>query len=342
MERLKFFFWFCSGAHLSILRRCPTEHNKYAGIGGTVFFTGLFASLSGAYALYFIFNDSGFWQRISAAVGFGLLWGAMIFNLDRYIVASMKKNGGMLSELRMALPRFVLAAGIAFVISKPLELQIFHTSIQYELDIMKQEELQRQEQTVGRRFEAGILEVRNQINQLQAGIDQKKDLRNRLDEEARKEADGTGGSEKRGAKTIYKLKKADAEKAQAELDSAIRKNQPEIEKQKQIIIRKQQVMDSLKSTIRQGSFDGFDKQLDALGRVSAQSATIAWASWFIMFLFLSIETAPILVKLLSARGPYDDLLEKHEHGIEIFKIQEMSKMNQRTNDLIRKLTGEIE
>jgi hypothetical protein len=37
------------------------------------------------------------------------------------------------------------------------------------------------------------------------------------------------------------------------------------------------------------------------------------ASWFIVLLFITIESAPIIVKLLSDRGPYDDLLEAEEY-----------------------------
>ena len=33
MQQLTFFFWFCSGADLAILEKCPTERSKYVGIG---------------------------------------------------------------------------------------------------------------------------------------------------------------------------------------------------------------------------------------------------------------------------------------------------------------------
>ena len=62
-----------------------------------------------------------------------------------------------------------------------------------------------------------------------------------------------------------------------------------------------------------GAYYGFDKRLDALGNVSQNSATISMASIFIMLLFLASEMSPVLVKLLSSRGPYDDILENDEH-----------------------------
>jgi len=49
--------------------------------------------------------------------------------------------------------------------------------------------------------------------------------RNQLEEQARLEADESGGSKLREAKTIYKLKRADADKAQIELDKEKRKSE---------------------------------------------------------------------------------------------------------------------
>lgn len=335
MNRLKNFFWFCSGANIALLKRTPSEHIKYAGIGATVFFTGLFAIISGAYALYFIFNDSTTAWRLSAAMLFGFIWGAMIFNLDRYIVSSMKKNGGFWSEFKLATPRFILAAIIAFVISKPLELQIFHTSIEYELETMKQIEMKQQESSLTSRYESEIFSLTTEIKTLQGEIDGKTFLRDKIADDARKEADGSGGSLKRGTATIYNLKKADADKAQKELETVTNKNQPMIDSKQKVLDDKRRLVDSLKSTIKRGAYDGFDKRLDALGNVSAKSSTISIASFFVMLLFLAIEISPVLVKLLSAKGPYDDLLEKHEHSIENYKIEQISKLNQKTNEKLQ-------
>lgn len=331
------FFWFCSGAVIPLLKKSPSEHTKYAGIGATVFFTGVFAVLSGSYAMYFVFNDAQPLHRILAAVGFGLLWGAMIFNLDRYIVSSMNKKKGIWSEVRMALPRFLLAAVIAVVISKPLELQIFHTSIETELVAMQQEELKHQEELIFSRFAPDINLLEQKVAALESELKAKTNRRDVLEEEARKEADGTGGSQKRGAKTIYNLKRSDANKAQSELDSSFVRIEPQLEKARADLKLKRQAADSVRLSIKRGAFDGFDKRLDALGHVSASSATLSIASLFLMLLFVSIEISPVLVKLLSPRGPYDDLLEKHEHTFEIYRIEQMSVLNQSANKKLENL-----
>ena len=127
MEKLMQFFWWCSGAHQSTLAKFPAEHNKYVSIGATIFFTGLFAALSGGYALYFVFSGDG--GAIGYAVLFGLLWGLAIFNMDRYIVSSINKNASGFKQLLQATPRILLAVLIGIVIARPLEIKVFDKEI---------------------------------------------------------------------------------------------------------------------------------------------------------------------------------------------------------------------
>ncbi|HND88037.1 MAG TPA: DUF4407 domain-containing protein, partial [Saprospiraceae bacterium] len=103
MKTLERFFLYCAGVDLALLQQCPTDRNKFVGIGATIFFTGLLAFFSSGYALYTVFES--WW----AAVAFGAVWGLMIFNLDRYIVMSMKSNGRWWRDAAVALPRVALA-----------------------------------------------------------------------------------------------------------------------------------------------------------------------------------------------------------------------------------------
>src|SRR5690606_29352719 len=93
--------------------------NKYAGIGATVFFTAVMAFIAASYALYTVFDN------IPVAIGFGLVWGLLIVNLDRFIVATDKKRYSFFDAIMQASPRLTLAVIIAIVISKPSELKIF-------------------------------------------------------------------------------------------------------------------------------------------------------------------------------------------------------------------------
>ena len=119
MNKIKRFFWLCSGSHIQTLEEVPSESAKYAGIGATIFFTGLFAALAAGYAIY------TFSENLWISTPVGVVWGAMIFNLDRYIVSSMRKANSWKKEWLMASPRIILALIISLVIARPLELKIF-------------------------------------------------------------------------------------------------------------------------------------------------------------------------------------------------------------------------
>src|SRR5471030_2596148 len=131
MKKVTRFFWFCSGAHIDTLKKYPIEHNKFVGIGATIFFTALFAALSGGYAMYFVFSGSAF--AVGFAILFGVLWGTAIFNMDRYIVSSIDKQGTANQQIIQASPRILLAIMIGIVISRPLELKIFDKEIRQKL-----------------------------------------------------------------------------------------------------------------------------------------------------------------------------------------------------------------
>ena len=120
------FLWTFAGVHKPILRQCPNEYAKYAGMGGTILCTAIMAMISGGYAIYFVFED--FW--ISCA--FGFFWGCLILNLDRFIVSTMYSDGKHTIswlELKSGLPRIIMAILLGIVISTPLEMKLFEERI---------------------------------------------------------------------------------------------------------------------------------------------------------------------------------------------------------------------
>ncbi len=132
-SRLQYFLWLVSGSEISILRKCPSDYNRHAGIGFTILMTSLFGAFAGGYAGYY-FTHSGF-----GAVVFGIIWGMLIFSIDRTMVVSMKKRPGdtWKNYLGQVLARAILAALIAFIISIPLELLVFKDNIDAGLNIYK-------------------------------------------------------------------------------------------------------------------------------------------------------------------------------------------------------------
>jgi len=118
------FLWWCAGAHQDLLKQFPSEHSKYAGLGGVILATFVLASLSAGYAIYSVFGSWG-WTIV-----FAIIWGLIIFNFDRFLVSTMRKYGiSRRKQFWMALPRIALALLIGFVIARPLELKIFEKEI---------------------------------------------------------------------------------------------------------------------------------------------------------------------------------------------------------------------
>lgn len=125
--KVKRFFFACAGSYMKILEACPSEHTKYVGIGATIFLTACLAVISGSFAINSLVDN---WF---VSVPFGFLWGALIFNLDRYIVSSIRKEGRFWHEFGLALPRMILAVLISLVITKPIEVELFRNQIDSEL-----------------------------------------------------------------------------------------------------------------------------------------------------------------------------------------------------------------
>lgn len=138
------FLWTCAGVNRKILRQCPTDYAKYAGIGGTILFTALMAMLSGGYAFYTVFDN----QVI--AVIFGVFWGLLIFNLDRFIVNTMYSDGKVTiswREFASGLPRIIMAIFLGIVISTPLELKIFEDEINVTIRELAQSRIEEYKST---------------------------------------------------------------------------------------------------------------------------------------------------------------------------------------------------
>ncbi|MDN5200773.1 DUF4407 domain-containing protein [Fulvivirgaceae bacterium BMA10] len=336
MNHLKQFFWHCSGSDIALLKRCPTDSNKYIGIGATIFFTGLLAAISASYGLFTVFDS------VIIAIAFGIVWGAMIFNLDRYIVSSMKKNGNAWRQFSMALPRLILAILIAVVISKPLELKIFESEIEAELILMEQEIFKEQEDLVKNRYQGRVDLLKQEIVNLKREIADKAAQRDQLVIIAQQEADGTGGSMRRNLGPIYRAKKADADKAELELIDLTAKNQPLIDaKLAEITEMDSSVVTDIANLGRE-KLDGMAARMDALNNLTKKSQAILLANWFIILLFIAIETAPIFVKLISNRGPYDELLDSHEHAFKVNSEEKINNLSQTSKERITLFNNESE
>ncbi len=332
---LKRFFILCSGADTTILNTCSNgEQNKYAGIGATVFFTALMATIAASYALYTVFDNP------YISIGFGIVWGLLIFNLDRFIVSTIKKRGNFFNQLVQATPRLILAMIIAVVISKPLELKIFEKEInQVLLEEKNAMTLNNQEQ-IAMQFNPEINDLKQQIITLQEAVNAKETEVNKLYDIYITEAEGTAGTKLLGKGPVYKEKRDKHDAGLAELQQLKIDTKARIAALEDAIMQLQNTYNSqVEST--QPIIDGFD---GLMARVNALN-TLPWLpSFFIFLLFLAIETSPIIAKLLSPKGAYDfklDIAETEVQTIVAQRKQQLKVLQQADYTLNDKVYGSI-
>lgn len=309
---LKQFFIICSGADTNILERSSLgEQNKYAGIGATVFFTALMAFIAASYALYTVFDN------LLAAIIFGLVWGLLIFNLDRYIVSTIKKTGNVIDELIQATPRILLAIIIAIVISKPLELKIFEKEINQVLLEQKNDFTLANKEQIALQYTPNVEALNNENLTLQNQINTKEAEVNAYYNTYIAEAEGREGTGLLGKGPVYKEKRDKHDAELATLQSLKETNTAKIQdNEAQIVLLNSEYETQVTSS--QPIIDNFD---GLMARVNALSELPWLPSFFIFLLFLAIETSPIFAKLLSPKGEYDIKLNEAEDELKTWAAQ---------------------
>ena len=332
---LKQFFILCSGADSKILNTCSEgEQNKYVGVGATVFFTAVMAFIASAYALYTVFDN------LFTSLFFGFIWGLLIFNLDRFIVSTIKKRDSFIDEFIQASPRIILAVIIAIVISKPLELKIFQKEIdQVLLEEKNQMTLNNQEE-IAKQYSPEIATLNSEIENLKNEVKNKETEVNALYDTYISEAEGTAGTMKLGKGPVYKEKREKHDASLAELQQLKESNTNKIalleSKIVELSCNYEQHVSETQPII--DNFDGLMARVNALGE-------LPWLpSFFIFLLFLAIETSPIFAKLLSPKVEYDFRLQDQETTVKTWttqKVNERQLLLKTDNDINNRVYNDI-
>ena len=334
------FLMICSGGNIHILRKTPSEWNKFSGIGGIVLFTAVFATLSAAYAMFTIFED------YVVSTIFAVLWGLMIFNLDRYIVSSIKKTGTWWNQLLMAIPRLILATFLGIIISKPLELKIFEKEVNKQLNTIIQRNKKQLQGEMNARIlqQSGPFETeKKQIAQKIAAYQQAYDSATvELEKEILGKQTGlTSGKEGYGpnAKRKAELK----EQRRQDLENYQKQVAPRLEYLDKEISKVYTNIESERNKTEgfEDQFNGFAARLQALDELGENTPIMATASLFIMGLFIALEISPVLVKLISSVGPYDYLLDKTENDYRLYAKEKIEKGNLATKHRIEEFKDQL-
>ena len=318
------FLWKAAGGDRYILERATySDQIKYMCLGGIVFATGAMAGLAGGYAFYTIFSpkgsaleDSIHYPTVALSFVFGIIWGLMIFNIDRFIVTSTGKGDGTekitWDEFKSAIPRIIMGAIIAITISKPIEIRMFQTEINIKL---KEKQIEQQTAYIEKTKKNFQIELdRNSKDlakyeqEIQDKIARHKFLESQYIEEAR---------------IITVGPRALALKAQMDkVDEEIRNDKQNAEYLK-LIKEKEDIETRLNNALKesQKTADGLDGLLERIKL--AHEVAGFWITLFITLLFLAIELTPIFFKLMLNKTPYDYLAENRddliraENGIEV-------------------------
>ena len=313
---LQKFFIFCSGADTDILEECSAgEKTKYAGIGATVFFTAVMATIAGSFALYTVFDN------LFTAIFFGIIWGMLIFNLDRFIVSTIKKRDSFFDELIQASPRILLAVIIAIVISKPLEIKIFEKEINQVLLEEKNALTLENKNQLALQYTPALEGLTADNATLKQEVIDKETEVNALYDTYIAEAEGREGTEILGKGPVYKEKRDKHDAELAALQELRTSNNAKIEaNEAQMALLSEQYNTEVAET--QPIIDGFD---GLMARVNALNKLPWLPSFFIFLLFLAIETSPIIAKLLSPKGAYDLKLAEQEGAVTSWVSQQKTQ-----------------
>jgi hypothetical protein len=349
-SKLMRLFWQAAGGDRYILERSTySDQIKYMCLGGIVVATGAMAGLAGGYAFYTIFAPSG--SAIDAdfdltttlfSILFGIVWGLIIFNIDRFIVTSTGKGDGTeaitMSEFKSAIPRIIMGAIIAITIAKPVEIRMFKSEIDVELhkvQMKKQQEyLAEIDSLFIDRIAAEHQKIAKWVNEINVKTERAVTLEDQYIAEARIV---TVGPRARAIKEQWD-RAVDEERIVKE------KNQPLIDNSyQQIKAFTQEKQDMIKnSEVVAAGLDGLLERIKLSHIVAG-----FWISLFITLLFMAIELTPIFFKLMLIKSPYDFLednikeLVKAEKGIYVeygyFKDRQGVE-----RDLVRYLNAEKE
>ena len=336
--------WYAAGGDRYILERATyADQVKYMTLGGVIFATSFMAAMSGGYAFYTIFSPRSFGvddttiftDVVYYSIVFGLFWGIMIFNLDRFIVSSTGKGDGTeeitWKEFKGAIPRIIMGTIIAITISKPVEIRMFKTEIDvklYENQLIAQKKYQ---DLTNKIYDERIKSKEDDLKKL---ADDKEKIQNRIAQLNSDKAKITPAIiETRWYKMVDGIEKL---MISYKANPLIKSVQIEIDRQYEeldkidmlnsgreaSLLAQKDTLNIEKGNINKQSVKQAQKLDGLLERIKlADEVAGVWISLFITLLFMAIELTPIFFKLMLVKSPYDylkdniDELIKAENGI---------------------------
>lgn len=313
-----------TGTDPEVLAQFPTEKARYVCMGTAITLTTVLAFLAALYGMYSVFENF-------LVVYGALLWAAVVYNLDKTIISGWHKiSKGFWRKTGMIIGRLIIAITISLIISAPLESAIFHR----EIALFHKQETEKMCKSLTQ-TNAPIDEAEKKIQQLKDDTKLKQQQRDAAYEAHIKEAEGTAGTHIEGIGPVYKQKREEYLKQNRELEELKAKNQTLIEKYQQEVDSERQKIGDTNNTIinAQEETTGLPTQLRILSAISQTDRATWLTNLAITILFVLIEVAPILTKLLTGTGAYEHFLEQIEL-IQIEKNNEFKRLAKESIELM--------
>lgn len=340
--------WKAAGSDGYILKKSTySDQVKYACLGGIVVATGFMAAMAGGYAIYTIFEPKG--SALEGGVHpttavmsclFGIVWGLIIFNIDRFIVAATGKGDGTEAitwqEFTNSLPRIIMGLVIAITISKPMEIRMFKSEIDAELHQEQLEKRKAYEIATKANYETRFNAIDLQLAKIEEGREALIQRIKKAEEEYYDQLQGRAGAGA-GNGPLAKALEQQLNKLETELKNYDGSKRDELNRLTSERLRLTEELDS-ELAKNQEVASGLDGLLERI-KLAHEIAGF-WITFFITLLFVVIELTPIFFKMMLIKSPYDFMSEnikeliRAEEGIQIKYEYYKDKKGQERNLVI--------
>lgn len=348
MEKIMKFLWKCSGADPEILKYSPySDHIKSAGIGGVVLATSVMAALAMGFAMHSIFggeNSNGEHEgNWFITIPVAIVWGLIIYNLDRFIVTTAKGDGTekiTLGEWGSMLPRLVMAVLIGLCISAPLETYIFRKEIQREWKNVSNKMAISRGYEIEQKYRERASEIQAELNKADSAFKESNTRFNDLDKDISDLQAGVGkyaGKACTAGPTCPRHREMYVSRDKAEQDKLRYSSELDVAKSKlNFELNSKKSEDSLEKSKIESQLPGFLDQIMMLEGLSSKGKEVEkynavtgdvemkkdengndvavkeeiygsafWPIWLVRLLFMIIEIAPVIFKFMIWKSSYD-------------------------------------
>lgn len=298
---MKDFFIWCSGASVEIVKKCDDkEISKYTNIGIVVFCVAFLSIFSATYFLSFAFNTEGT-NFVWLYLPIGIIWGFIILSLDRAIVSTISKNDTLNIQILKSIPRVALALMIGIVVATPLEFKIFEKEVNNEINTTVSKKVQ----------DESARTIQNEIKSKKEEVAKREKTKEDARINLKNEVEGKTGQGV-GYGTYAKLYKEEFDKVTQELNK-VNNELATLENQKVTL---------LNTIDLEGKVNEYKAQkIGVIERVKVLY-DLGNTHLAITILFVLIELLPLLTKLMSNKGGYDELiLEEENNKLELARIE---------------------